>query len=126
MQVKGFFKIFSIMLFIQFLYPAMAGNDSWKRIPLLDGRYYINVPANAVLEQRGYNIMGPAPSGESETRIVCDDKKERFVIFASELYKYSDKNIVSEFNRKYNAKEKKYNFESYISKKKNRVRKSYR
>jgi len=121
MPVKGLLKIISILLFIQVMNPVMAGNDSWKRLPLLEGRYYINVPANAGIKERGHNIMEPAHSAEAETRIICDDKKERFVIFTSELYKYSDKNIMNEFNAFYNAEEKKYKFESYLSKKKNRI-----
>lgn len=58
-----------------------------KPISLLGGRLLAVMPRGAKPEPRGPgNIMGAAPSTESETRVVLDVGPERIVLMASETY----------------------------------------
>lgn len=59
-------------------------------IPLLDGRVVIGLPRGAAAVPRDTSIMSTARSAEIETRALFDAGGERFVVFATELFRYSE------------------------------------
>jgi hypothetical protein len=61
-----------------------------QEIPLLDGRVVIGLPRGAAAVPRDSSIMGTARSAEVETRALFDAGGERFVVFATELFGYSE------------------------------------
>jgi hypothetical protein len=59
-------------------------------ISLLDGRAIIVLPQGAAVVPRDTSIMSAARSPELETRALFDAGGERLVVFATELFRYSE------------------------------------
>lgn len=64
--------------------PAQAAGG--VRVPLLDGRLTVELPAGMRLEPRAHDLMAAEASGEDETRAVTDVGDVRFVMMTYELY----------------------------------------
>jgi hypothetical protein len=61
-----------------------------QEISLLDERLVIGLPAGAAAVPRDTSLMGAARSSEVETRAIFDAGGERLVVFATELFRYTE------------------------------------
>ncbi len=74
---------------------------------ILKDRVYLNFPDSALNQARPVGIMSHDPNAEKETRIVFDNKEERLVFFAQELFSFCSTDLLKELEE---TKEEDYNF----------------
>jgi len=67
-----------------------------KKMSVLNGRAYFNVPSTSYSMQRAASGLSPAPNPNEETRVIYDTGKMRIVFFVQELYLLGDKNLLTE------------------------------
>ncbi len=74
---------------------------------ILKDRAFLNFPNSAINQAKSVGIMSHDPNEEKETRIVFDNKEERLVFFAQELFSFCSTDLLKELEE---TKEEGYNF----------------
>lgn len=94
--------IFSFLIFITTIWSNTMSQDSipetklTNEMSVLNEIIFLTFPSNAENSVRPTGIMAAQNSENTETRIVMDFDDQRFIIFATDLFAYSEDNLLDD------------------------------
>ena len=91
-----FISIFVILAQSKIAFAQIGSTQLTQKLPVLNGRAFLRLPANATNVVWAASIMSTNPNKNQETRFVLDFDKMRLIFYAQELYKISNGDFYSE------------------------------